>query len=452
VFISYSRIDGEAFAVSLREQLEKENIPLWQDRVSMEGGRDWWQQIVKALDKVEFMVLVMTPAAMVSDIIRKEWRYARQKGVCVYPVKGVPDSQLDYNLLLRWMRCAHFYDLDQEWNKFINDLNTRCQVLRVPFMVEDQPDYFVERPKEFNTLINQLLDVQREEPVTITTSLRGTGGYGKTTLATALCHDVRIQDAYHDGILWVTLGENQANLVDLVKDLIEILSGERPGFTEINAAEAKFKELLADREMLIVIDDVWNSADLRPFLQGGPRCSRLITTRNSDTLPRRSKQNKVDAMAPDEGVHLLGFGLPGAESKALKKIARRLGYWPLLLKLVNAFLYNRVVNNGQSLSSAIVYVNKKLSKKGISAFGAHNTNERSQTVEKTLSVSLEMLTPEEKARFAELSIFPEDIDIPLQTVEKLWCYIQFDDLETEELCEKLYRFSLLRNFNLGRLN
>jgi hypothetical protein len=30
----------------------------------------------------------MTPDALRSPIIRKEWRYARQQGVCVYPVKG----------------------------------------------------------------------------------------------------------------------------------------------------------------------------------------------------------------------------------------------------------------------------------------------------------------------------------------------------------------------------
>jgi hypothetical protein len=59
----------------------------------MEGGRDWWLQIVEALDKVEFMVLVMTPKALESPIIRKEWRYAREKGVCVYPVKGVADAK-----------------------------------------------------------------------------------------------------------------------------------------------------------------------------------------------------------------------------------------------------------------------------------------------------------------------------------------------------------------------
>ena len=74
VFISYARADGEPFATDLRQRLLAEHIPLWQDRVGMEGGRDWWQQITQALDHVAFMVLVMTPAAMQSPLVRKEWR------------------------------------------------------------------------------------------------------------------------------------------------------------------------------------------------------------------------------------------------------------------------------------------------------------------------------------------------------------------------------------------
>ena len=46
--------------------------------------------------------------------------YARSDGVCVYPVKGEPD--LDFNSLPHWMRSAHFYDLDYEWQKLVNDL------------------------------------------------------------------------------------------------------------------------------------------------------------------------------------------------------------------------------------------------------------------------------------------------------------------------------------------
>jgi hypothetical protein len=98
VFISYARSDGERQAMNLRQRLEAAGIRLWQDRASMEGGRDWWLQITAALDAVEFMVLVMTPAALNSPLVRKEWQYARQHGVCVYPVIG---SALDFSVLPR---------------------------------------------------------------------------------------------------------------------------------------------------------------------------------------------------------------------------------------------------------------------------------------------------------------------------------------------------------------
>ena len=80
IFISYARSDGEDFAKNLRRRLEDKGFSLWQDRTSLEGGKDWWQQIVEALNHVEYMVLVMTPASMHSNIVRKEWRQARQGG------------------------------------------------------------------------------------------------------------------------------------------------------------------------------------------------------------------------------------------------------------------------------------------------------------------------------------------------------------------------------------
>ncbi len=448
VFISYSRKDGEKFAKDLRQRLEAENIPLWQDRVGMEGGRDWWLQIVEALDKVEFMVLVMTPKALESPIIRKEWRYARQKGVCVYPVKGVPDSELDYDSLPRWMSSAHFYDRDKEWQKLVNDLNTRCQVPRVPFMVDDLPEDLVSRPEEFDLLIHQLLNMEKEEPLAITAALRGAGGFGKTTLAQALCHDERIQEAFGDGILWLTLGQTPGDLTAKLNNIIEILDGKRPGFTEIQPAVAKLTELLSDRDILFVIDDVWNSAHLKPFLQGGKRCARLITTRNSDTLPPKTRQINLDAMKEEEASNLLGFDLPGVEAVAIKKLSGRLGEWPLLLKLANAVLRERVRNRGQSLADAIAYANRALDNRGLTVFDAHKPEERNQAVSSTLSVSLELLSNEDQARFGELAIFPEDTDIPLETVEKLWQHADFDDFDTESLCERLAQLSLLLNFDL----
>ena len=453
VFISYARTDGEPFATDLRQRLEAEEIPLWQDRIGLEGGRDWWLQIKDALDVVEFMVLVITPAAMQSKMVRDEWRYARRQGVCVYPVKGKPD--LDFNSLPHWMRSAHFYDIDHQWQKLVNDLNTRCQQARVPFMCKDLPLDFVPRPNEFEALIRKLLDEQREEPLAITAALRGAGGYGKTTMAMALCHDERIQDAFDDGILWVTLGENPGNLVGKLEDLIYTLSEKRPGFTSIDAASVHFAELLADRDILLVIDDVWNSTHLEPFLQGGKRCARLVTTRNEQVLRADVQRIQVDAMQQKEAEQLLGSGLSSTplranETQALAVSATRLGEWALLLKLVNGVLRERI-SRGQSLTDACMYSNTALDKRGLTAFDDKNAQDRSHAVAKTLSVSLDLLSPEEQARYHELAVFPEDVDIPLVTVQLLWSATGgLDYFDTEELCERLYRFSLLFDFDLTR--
>jgi hypothetical protein len=85
VFISYARRDGEMFATDLRRRLEREQpeITIWQDRSRMEGGVGWWKQISAALETVQYLVLVMTPAAVSSEESRREWRYARQAGVCI---------------------------------------------------------------------------------------------------------------------------------------------------------------------------------------------------------------------------------------------------------------------------------------------------------------------------------------------------------------------------------
>src|SRR5271154_4678327 len=95
VFLSYARADGEDFAASLRERLREKapDIVIKQDRLLLEGGVGWWKQLTEAIDSVEFLILMMTPSSIQSSAVRKEWRYARQQGVCVYPVKGASGLQ-----------------------------------------------------------------------------------------------------------------------------------------------------------------------------------------------------------------------------------------------------------------------------------------------------------------------------------------------------------------------
>lgn len=201
VFISYARKDGEKFAHQLFKELDKHGLSPWLDRYGMSGNHDWWQQIQEALQQVEYLVLVATPEAMGSKVVEQEWRYARQQGVCFYAVL-MPGLHPNFEKIPRWMSRDHFYDYANatQRQKLFNDLNTRCAVPRVPFMCDDLPESFVPRPDELDQIIDKLLDEKREEPVAITAALRGAGGFGKTTLARAICHDERVQQAFDDGI------------------------------------------------------------------------------------------------------------------------------------------------------------------------------------------------------------------------------------------------------------
>ncbi|MBX3606974.1 MAG: TIR domain-containing protein [Piscinibacter sp.] len=448
VFVSYARRDGEDFARGLRERLAAQGLTLWRDREGLEGGRDWWLQITEALDQVVFLVLVMTPAALASELVRREWRYARQRGVTVYPVIAAPD--LDFAAMPRWMRSAHFYDPAHEWAKFVSDLHGTPQPRRVPFMVEDLPADHVPRRGLLERLVPHLVDRDRGEPVARVTALRGAGGYGKTALARAACHDEAVQAAFDDGILWITLGEQPGDLTGRVEDLIFVLSGRRPGFAGLEAAGAALAELLAERELLIVIDDLWEAAHARPFLRGGPRCARLITTRNVDTLPPGTQRLDVAAMQRDEAAAVLGHELPASHAEALAALAGRLGEWPLLLKLVNGALRERL-QQGQALPDALDWVGRALDKRGLTFFDARDAASRDHAVTQTLGLSLAQLGEDERARLSDLAVFPEDQSVPLATLERYWQRTgALDEFDTEALCERLYRRSLLLDFDPAR--
>ena len=196
-FISYARSDGADIAADLHARLEREHaeITLWLDRTQMIGGIGWWKQITEALDKVEILVMILTPAAMQSDIAAQEWRYARQQGVRVCPVMQ-DASGLAFEYLPNWMRKAHCYDLHREWETFVAFLQSAEKANRVPFMAPDLPARCIERRAQIEALLSCLLDETGKNPQSNITALQGAGGYGKTTLAGIVCHQAQVIDRH----------------------------------------------------------------------------------------------------------------------------------------------------------------------------------------------------------------------------------------------------------------
>ena len=167
------------------------------------------------------------------------------------------------------------------------------------------------------------------------------------------------------------LGEHVDNLVGKVKELVYILNGKKSEASSLETVISELVALLEDCDLLIVIDDVWHAADRKPFLQGGKRCARLITTRNAEVLPSEALSHRVivDAMHPTEAYLLLSAGLAGQTLMLhVYPAAARLGEWPLLLKLVNSTICNRISFSQQSLSAAVDDVERALDKRGLVAF------------------------------------------------------------------------------------
>ncbi len=436
-FISYARSDGEAFATALRERLEAEHpeITLWQDRTRMRGGVGWWKQITDALDNVQFLVLVITPAAIRSTVARQEWRYARQQGVRVCPVMAAPPDELPIDELPAWMRKAHFYDLDAEWATFTGFLLSAGRADRVPFMAPDLPGSYVVRQTELDALLDGLAVDSEDHAETVVAALHGAGGFGKTTIAAALCHDDRVITAYDDGILWVSLGETPDVRAQLTK-LYAALTGDRPAFVDTDEASIHLADRLDQKNCLLVVDDVWDTNHLRPFMRGARQCARLTTTRYLNiAMDVGARQIPVSQMSTDESAHLLTSQVEMQDTylDRVRHLPGRMGQWPLLLKLAAGQLKSRVAR-GDSLKGALDFLDRAVEKRGPIAFDKSNPTERHDAITSTVQASLGRFSDDDAQRCAQLAVFPKDQLIPLSAASALW---RLDAFDTEDLAQRL---------------
>jgi WD40 repeat protein len=451
IFISYANSDGAASARALRLKLEAAGFAIWQDIVSLEGGRDWWTQIEEAIraPSVEHVVLVMSREALDRPIVRREIRLAKTLGKQATPVRAGPEVELGD--LPRWI--GHILDpsIPEHWERLVLALKGPSQQKRVPMMAPEPPVDFVPRPKELEALRRQILD-PRGDATAIIAALRGAGGYGKTTLAKALAYDADVLDAYFDGVLWVELGqEGSGRVIALISDLVTLITGTPPAIATREAAREVLANALGDRRILLVIDDVWHRLHLEPFLHGGANTTRLITTRFDRELPDDAQRLVIDAMTQGEALTLLSWGLPPAEMalcKAdLQKLSDRLGEMPQLLKLANGFLRGRVMGHSQPLQRVLVDASDRYQARGLSAFvrvKADDYEARHQSFAAVIDTTLELLEPIQRERFGELGLFPEDAAIPVGIVALLWRETGgLDSLATDDLLQEFYNLSLL---------
>ena len=279
----------------------------------------------------------------------------------------------------------------------------------------------------------------------VTVGLHGMGGVGKTTLARLLCADPALRAACPDGILWTAIGTSGGDVRARLASLVQALTGSDLGCSTQELARDALHKALAGRRLLLVIDDIWDIAHVSELLDASTGCARVLTTRSPALLPAGSQRMDVGGMSAPDAAALLALGLAGADAQRVSALAGRLGRWPVLLRLANRRLCEEV-STGLDADAALDAATATLDRDGIHAFDvAGPAQARDQAVAATMKDSLALLTPDERRRYTELAIFPQDLPIPLAQVAGLWrltCGLA-DDVTRDLVSHRLHALSLL---------
>lgn len=210
------------------------------------------------------------------------------------------------------------------------------------------PPHHVARKSVLDDILRQLREqCPSQRSVLPILALHGLGGLGKSTLAAELANCQAALQMFPDGVLWATLGQ-QPHIGALLNSWVRGV-GERPteAWSEASAT-AYLRTVLRERHVLMVIDDAWDEAHIRPFLVGGPACCVLLTTRRAATADGiGATLLSVPEMAPEESMNLLlrrtqrREPLSPADQHEAVLLTQQLGNLPLAIELVAALVARR---------------------------------------------------------------------------------------------------------------
>jgi DNA-binding SARP family transcriptional activator/tetratricopeptide (TPR) repeat protein len=196
-------------------------------------------------------------------------------------------------------------------------------------------------------LDSMLSDGQTASTVVIS-AVAGTAGVGKTALAVHWAH--RVRDKFPDGQLFVNLRgyarTPPVRPLDALAGFLRAL-GVAPERVPADLAEASalYQAMVADRRILVVLDNAGDADQIGPLLPAGPGSLAIVTAR--DALPGLAGGDRVHpfslgVLAADDAyellTRLLGDDRVAAEPAAAAELARLCAYLPLALRIAGANL------------------------------------------------------------------------------------------------------------------
>ncbi|WP_062433428.1 AfsR/SARP family transcriptional regulator [Herbidospora daliensis] len=177
-------------------------------------------------------------------------------------------------------------------------------------------------------------------------TLSGPAGVGKTALAVHVAH--RIRDAFPDGQIWLAMSgmsEQPRKPADLLAELLRglgVADADVPG--AVAERTALMRTMLADRRVLVVIDDVTSDHHVTPLVPAGAGSAVMVTSRLLLSLPEAAPF-RVEPVLEHESLEMLrgivGADLVDADPGAAASIAAACGGLPFAVRVTTGVLATR---------------------------------------------------------------------------------------------------------------
>ncbi|WP_433256949.1 AfsR/SARP family transcriptional regulator [Streptosporangium sp. CA-135522] len=175
----------------------------------------------------------------------------------------------------------------------------------------------------------------------------GKAGIGKTTVAVHAAHSVA--DHFPDGQLYADLHggvSRPTSPMQVLERFLRVLGV--PGTALPDGLEERaemYRALLADRKMLIVLDDAGNESQVLPLLPGNPASAVIITSRSRLAGLAGAIHIDVDVFDSSQSMDLLsriaGVERVQSEAESAAALAELCGQLPLALRIAGARLLAR---------------------------------------------------------------------------------------------------------------